>query len=124
MMDVSDGLLLDAMRLAEASELNAEIDLDCDPVVEGFVAERSGDLICPLFAATGGDDYALLAALPADFDPLRLSLPSGTTISRIGTLVAEGSLLSLSSGGSPVPLPEHLGHEHRSNSPAPVADRS
>ncbi len=124
MMDVSDGLLLDAMRLAEASELNAEIDLDAIPLSKAFVAERSADLNARLFAATGGDDYALLAALPADFDPLRLSLPSGTTISRIGTLVAEGSLLSLSSGGSPVPLPEHLGHEHRSNSPAPVADRS
>jgi thiamine-monophosphate kinase len=124
MMDVSDGLLLDAMRLAEASQLNAEIDLDVLPLSKAFIAERSGDLAARLFAATGGDDYALLAALPAEADPLRLSLPSGTTITRIGTLVAEGSLISLSSGGSPVPLPEHLGHEHRSNSPAPMADRS
>ena len=124
MMDVSDGLLLDAMRLAEASALSAEIDLDAIPLSKAFIAERSGDLSARLFAATGGDDYALLAALPADADPLRLSLPSGTTIARIGTLVAEGSLLSLSSGGSPVPLPEHLGHEHRSNSSAPMADRS
>jgi len=124
MMDVSDGLLLDAMRLAEASALNAEIDLDAIPLSTAFIAERSGDFSARLFAATGGDDYALLAALPADADPLRLSLPSGTTITRIGTLVAEGSLLSLSSGGSPVPLPEHLGHEHCSNPSAPVADRS
>ena len=124
MMDVSDVLLLDAMRLAESSQLNAEIDLDVLPLSKAFIAERSGDLAARLFAATGGDDYALLAALPAKADPLRLSLPSGTTITRIGTLVAEGSLISLSSGGSPVPLPEHLGHEHRSNSPAPMADRS
>ena len=124
MMDVSDGLLLDAMRLAEASALNAEIDLDAIPLSKAFIAERGGSLDARLFAATGGDDYALLAAMPPDVDPLRLSLPRGTTIARIGTLAAEGSLLSLSSGGSPVPLPEHLGHEHRGNSPAPMGDRS
>ena len=124
MMDVSDGLLLDAMRLAEASALNAEIDLDAIPLSKAFIAERGGSLDARLFAATGGDDYALLVAMPPDVDPLRLSLPRGTTIARIGTLAAEGSLLSLSSGGSPVPLPEHLGHEHRGNSPAPMGDRS
>ncbi|GAA4749398.1 thiamine-phosphate kinase [Sphingomonas daechungensis] len=124
MMDVSDGLLLDAMRMAEASGLSAEIDIDAIPLSRAFIAERSGDLTARLFAATGGDDYALLAAIPADIDPLRLSLPSGTTIARIGCLVAEGPRLALSSGESPVPLPEHLGHEHRSNSSAPMADRS
>ena len=124
MMDVSDGLLLDAMRMAEASGLNAQIDLDALPLSKAFVAERSGNLSSRLFAATGGDDYALLFAMRPDADPLRLSLPRGTTITRIGALAAEGSLLSLVSGGSPVPLPEQLGHEHRSNSPAPMADRS
>ena len=124
MMDVSDGLLIDAMRMAEASALNAEIDLDALPLSRAFVAERGGSLDSRLFAATGGDDYALLVAMAPDADPLSLSLPSGTTITRVGTLAAEGSLLVLSSGGSPVPLPENLGHEHRSNSPAPMADRS
>ena len=124
MMDVSDGLLIDAMRMAEASALNAEIDLDALPLSRAFVAERGGSLDSRLFAATGGDDYALLVAMAPDADPLSLSLPSGTTITRVGTLAAEGSLLALSSGGSPIPLPENLGHEHRSNSPAPMADRS
>lgn len=123
MMDVSDGLLLDAMRMAEASKLNAEIDLDALPLSKAFVAERGGGLDARLFAATGGDDYALLVAMPPDADPLSLSLPSGTTIARVGTLAAEGSLLALTSGGSPVPLPENLGHEHRGNSSAPVGDR-
>lgn len=124
MMDVSDGLLLDAMRLAEASGLSAEIDLDALPLSRAFVAEHSADLDARLFAASSGDDYALLAALGPDLDPLRLSLPRGTTIARIGTLAADGPLLSLVSGGSPVPLPEHLGHEHRGNPTAPMADRS
>ena len=124
MMDVSDGLLLDVMRMAEASALNAEIDLDALPLSKAFVAEHNGDTGARLFAATGGDDYALLVALPPDVDPLRLSLPSGTTIARVGAFAAEGSLLSLSSGGRPVPLPEHLGHEHRGNSASPMDDRS
>lgn len=133
MMDISDGLLLDAMRMAEASGLNAEIDLDAVPLSRAFIAERSGDLDARLFASAGGDDYALLVAMDAEADPLRLSLPKGTTIARIGTLAAEGSLLSLSSGGISVPLPERLGfehagveqrsHERRGDTPPPMADR-
>ncbi|NUT01333.1 MAG: thiamine-phosphate kinase [Sphingomonas sp.] len=133
MMDVSDGLLLDAMRMAEASALNAEIDLDLLPLSRAFIAEHSGDLDARLFASAGGDDYALLVSIDPEVDPLRLSLPHGTTIARVGNLAAEGSLLSLSSGGNPVPLPERLGFEHagveqrnderRGDSPSPMADR-
>ena len=124
MMDVSDGLLLDARRLAEASGCTATIDLDALPLSEAFVAERGDGLEARLFAATGGDDYALLAALPADFDPLSLSLPSGTSIRCIGTLGAGGDILRLVSDGKPVALPETLGHEHRGNSASPVAGRA
>ncbi|HEX6219423.1 MAG TPA: thiamine-phosphate kinase [Sphingomicrobium sp.] len=129
MMDVSDGLLLDARRLAEASGCGAVIDLDSLPLSAAFVAERSADLAARLFAATGGDDYALLAAFPDGFDPaLRLSLPSGPTLTRIGSLVAPGSPLSLVSDGRTVPLPEKLGFEHAGDDnldddAAPMGDR-
>ena len=113
MMDVSDGLLLDARRLALASNCGAIIHLDLVPLSDDFIAERGSDHEARLFAATGGDDYALLAALPADFDPaLRLSLPSRPSFTRIGSLVAPGPPLSLVSGGRPVGLPERLGFEH------------
>ena len=112
MMDVSDGLLLDASRLAEASGVRAVIDLDLLPLSRAFIAERGNGPAARKFAATHGDDYALLAALPAESDPLRLPLPSGTTIARIGTLCADGPLLSLVSEGRPVPLPKRLGFEH------------
>ena len=129
MMDVSDGLLLDARRLAVASRCGAVIDIDSLPLSESFVATRGDDRDARLFAATGGDDYALLVALPADFDPaLSLSLPSGPSLTRIGSLAAPGSPLSLVSGGRTVALPEKLGFEHigqldRDNAAAPVADR-
>jgi thiamine-monophosphate kinase len=127
-MDVSDGLLLDARRLAEASGRSAIIDLDALPLSSAFVAERGQDLAARLFAATGGDDYALLAALPADLDPATLSLPSGTRISRIGSLAAKGTPVRLLWNGEPVDLPERLGFEHesiddRGLSAPPMADR-
>ncbi|HEY4070823.1 MAG TPA: thiamine-phosphate kinase [Sphingomicrobium sp.] len=128
MMDVSDGLLLDARRMAGASSCAATIDLDRLPLSTAFVAERRSDLEARLFAATGGDDYALLAALPPEFDATTLPLPKGTRISRIGTLNAGEASLSLTSGGEPVELPERLGFEHQGNDrrglPAPpMADR-
>jgi thiamine-monophosphate kinase len=124
MMDVSDGLLLDAKRLAETSNCTATIDLGTLPLSRAFIAERGDNLRARLFAATGGDDYALLAALPATVDPLRLSLPSGTSIAHIGTLNAGGEILRLVSNGRPVALPETLGHEHHGNSVPPVAGRA
>lgn len=93
MMDVSDGLLIDARRMADASGLAVTIDLADVPV--------SGD---PLEAVTAGDDYELLFAAPAD-----VSLPMPAT--RIGRF-AQGQGLSLVQAGSPVPLPASLGWMH------------
>jgi thiamine-monophosphate kinase len=123
MMDVSDGLLLDALRMAQASGCVAEIDLAHLPLSRAFIAERGQGRAARLFAATGGDDYALLAALPPGCDPLTLSLPSGTTIARIGAMTAGSPDVRLSDGVVPIPLPETLGHEHRGPVAAPVADR-
>lgn len=128
MMDVSDGLLLDARRMAEASGCGMEIELDELPLSSAFVAERGGGRAARLFAATGGDDYALLAALPPDFDPASLSLPKGTRVTRIGALSAGEPRISLTSGGEPIELPErlgfeHQGDEHRGLSAAPMAGR-
>ena len=128
MMDVSDGLLLDAHRMAQASGCAVSIDLAELPLSSAFVAERGSDLKARLFAATAGDDYALLAALPPEIDPATLSLPQGTRISRIGTLRAGEASLSLTSGGEPIELPKRLGFEHQGDdrrgvSRPPMANR-
>jgi thiamine-monophosphate kinase len=128
MMDVSDGLLLDAHRLAEASRSRVRIHLDSLPLSAAFIEERGRDREARLFAATGGDDYALLAALPPSVDPSTLSLPKGTTIERIGTLEAGPPAVRLFYEGRPVSLPERLGFEHshdqhRRLPHAPVGDR-
>jgi thiamine-monophosphate kinase len=128
MMDVSDGLLLDARRMAEASGCAMEVSLDSLPLSGAFTAAISSDLDAHLFAATGGDDYALLAALPSELDPATLSLPEGTRIARIGSLSAGEQTLSLRWHGEPVELPERLGFEHQGDdrrgiSAPPVGDR-
>ena len=113
MMDVSDGLLFDLTRMMAASGCGARLDLAALPLSRAYIAERGQDRRARLAAATGGDDYALLVALPTDLDPgLSLSLPSGTIIGAIGTLT-DGNELTLFDAAGEVPLPEQLGYEHR-----------
>jgi thiamine-monophosphate kinase len=123
MMDVSDGLLLDALRMVEASRCAAILDLATLPLSLDFHAARGDSLEARLFAATGGDDYALLGAFAPQFEPSTLNLPKGTTITAVGTLEAGEPGIRLVSNGKPVALPETLGHEHRGTSAAPMADR-
>ena len=111
MMDVSDGLLLDLSRLLAASGRGARVDLDAILLTRAFIAERGGGRDARLFAATGGDDYALLAAFAPGFDPLSLSLPSRSILAPIGTL-DDGGELTLFDAAGEVPLPERLGYEH------------
>src|SRR5206468_4039054 len=129
MMDVSDGLLLDARRMARASGCAISIALDSLPLSSAFVAERGQELSAQLFAATGGDDYALLAAFPPEFDPATLSLPEGTRITRVGSIAAGEASIALTCDGQSVELPERLGFEHQGTNDgefrtAPMADRT
>ena len=112
MMDVSDGLLIDLSRLCDASGCGAEVDLDALPLSRAFIAERGQGQDARLFAATGGDDYALLAALPKGIDPLSLCLPGRTMIAAIGRLT-DGGAMALHDAAGPVGLPETMGYEHR-----------
>ena len=98
MMDVSDGLLIDAVRMARASGVAVAIDLARIPLSDAYRA-FSGDRLA---AATAGDDYQLLFAAPQDF---------ATDATLVGTFSA-GSGLDLHDSGTPVPLPPSLGYEH------------
>lgn len=100
MMDVSDGLLIDAARMAAASGLAVEIALDAVPLSPALRAFDPD----PLTAATAGDDYALLFALPGGATP-----PVPAT--RVGGFSA-GAGLTLTDRGAPVPLPARLGWLH------------
>lgn len=105
MMDVSDGLLIDAARMAEASGLAVAIDLAVLPLSPAYRAFAGGDRAARLAAATAGDDYQLLFAAPAD-----LALPVPAT--RVGTFGAGDAPLTLTDGDTPLPLPARLGFAH------------
>ncbi|HET9638930.1 MAG TPA: thiamine-phosphate kinase [Allosphingosinicella sp.] len=114
MMDVSDGLLIDASRLAAASGTAVEIDLALVPLSEALLAAVGDGREARLAAATAGDDYELLFAAPPQrvAEILALQDELGLPLSRIGSLT-EGSGLRLTDGDEAVRLPERLGWIHR-----------
>ena len=74
MMDVSDGLLLDSWRMAQASGVTFALDPNAIPVADPL---RLADCI------RWGDDYELLFTVPPD-----AALPAGTY--RIGKVMPAG----------------------------------
>lgn len=104
MADVSDGLLIDAGRIAAASGLALAMDLDAVPVAPG--AERDAAIVA-------GDDYELLIAAPASARDSIIAAAGrcGIAVSAIG-IFSDGAGLSLRDRNGPVPLPVRLGHAH------------
>lgn len=109
MMDVSDGLLIDAARMAAASGLAVAIDLATMPLSADYRRFAGDDRAARLAAATAGDDYALLFAAAKGF-----ALPVAATC--IGAFAA-GTGLSLVDDGENVPLPDRLGYQHAPPTP-------
>ena len=107
MADVSDGLLIDAARIAAASGLAIAIDLDAVPRSAALTAFAGDDRAARLAAVTAGDDYALLCAAPAG----AATTVAATGAVRIGRFEA-GSGLALHDRDGQVPVPERLGYEH------------
>lgn len=63
--DVSDGLIADALHIAEASGCAVAIDLERMPLSPGgaaWLAKQPDKAVASLALATGGDDYALVCA--------------------------------------------------------------
>ncbi|MFM9828008.1 MAG: thiamine-phosphate kinase [Sphingomonas sp.] len=104
MMDVSDGLLLDAARMAQASGLSVTIDLASLPLSAAFRAYAGDDRAARIAAATAGDDYQLLFAMPH-------GVPVPVTAHRVGSF-GPGSGIALLDGAAFVPLPASLGFQH------------
>lgn len=127
-IDISDGLLMDAAKLAQSSRLLAYINLDMIPLSEAAVNILSGyrpldrtkmllDMI------TWGDDYQLLFSLPAtsSLDLNDLATLTNTTFTKIGHLAAIHGEISdgdakdfvklFDKKGATVPL-KNIGHIH------------
>lgn len=104
MMDVSDGLLIDAQRMGAASGLAVTVDLAKIPLSDAYRTFAGDDRAARLAAATAGDDYQLLfAAAPG------VAVPCAATC--VG-LFAAGNGLMLVDETEAVPIPGNLGFQH------------
>ena len=102
-IDVSDGLVADLRKMLDASGAGAEIDIDRIPLSGALQARFDLDTAYQ-FAMTGGDDYELCFAAPAD------AVADIDGITAIGT-VTENSDLVCRRDGSVVEV-DTSGYRH------------
>ena len=104
MMDVSDGLLIDAQRMALASGVTIALDRAAIPQSPTLRAAATQAPALAEQALRWGDDYALLATLPHGVTP-----PCDAV--RIGTVLARSDAPLLIDGAAPDDA-QPLGWEH------------
>lgn len=114
-IDVSDGLLADAAKLAFASDCKIEIDLSNVPfsaVCQKAIGREPRYLQT---AVTGGDDYELLLAIPEDLSPAwdarvdKLSF----SVTRIGKVVKGEGATFVDRNGAEISF-DKTGYDHLS----------
>jgi thiamine-monophosphate kinase len=113
MIDLSDGLAGDAVHLSRASGVSLRIDAGSLPLAKGVAEIAAAAGREPLeLAASGGEDYELLAALPAERlgeASNRIGEAAETTLTSVGEVRSgEGVEIRLPGGG----LLEARGFDH------------
>jgi thiamine-monophosphate kinase len=89
-MDVSDGLVGDLAKLCRASGVAAEIDAESVPLSDAARAARAGEPALVETILTGGDDYEVIATLPAGAVEAfrRAASAAHVAVTEIGKVVA------------------------------------
>jgi len=113
MIDLSDGLVGDAAHLARASGVGLEIEAGSLPLAKGVAEVAAAGGRDPLrLAVAGGEDYELLAALPADAlgeASLRIGEAAETALTPIGRVKAGAGVEIRLPGGGRL---EAAGYDH------------
>jgi thiamine-monophosphate kinase len=110
-IDVSDGLLGDAGKLAHASGVAAQLEFEALPLSAALLAVV-GDERARMLALTGGDDYELCFAVPPSrLARLAVDLPPQVWgYTRIGSL-ADGAGAAVVRAGTVMEF-SHSGYQH------------
>jgi thiamine-monophosphate kinase len=113
MMDVSDGLFIDAQRMAEASGCEFGIMIESIPLSAALLAVRPDILDTRLAAASAGDDYQLLFTADANAASAIRDIASGLNVAAtpIGH-VGVGRGITLTHRAQRIALPARLGFMH------------
>jgi len=110
-IDVSDGLGIDAGRLAAASGTRAVVKrerIPISPALQEWASREGADALgCAL---GGGDDYELLFAAPKEAEPEIVRLAGDLAVTRIGGL-EEGRGAFLREGAGEIEI-DRLGYDH------------
>ena len=113
-MDISDGLFADAGHLARASQTGLSIDLEKIPLSPALRQIAGENRETMLSCLNGGDDYEILAAVPAsktdEFESECDQLGAPATL--IGEVNSDAGTVKILEGGIVVPFEPAGGFRH------------
>lgn len=110
-LDVSDGLSVDAARMARQSGVALALDVARPPWLSEAAASgwRGLGADWRVACAAGGDDYALLVAAPPELDVAALLAPCGVAVQIIGRVLSgPAGHVDLRVAGEPMAAPGWL----------------
>ena len=105
-LDISDGLSLDASRLAAESNVGILLDLDAIPVAQAARELSKQDGRPPVeHALADGEDFELLLAVSLeDANRIEADRPLPIPVTRIGQVISEPGMWQLSADSEKLPL--------------------
>ncbi|MEM8498701.1 MAG: thiamine-phosphate kinase [Pseudomonadota bacterium] len=109
-IDVSDGLLADLGHILAASNVGAEIDVDCLPVSTDTQSVAKDIDVCRQWALSGGDDYRLCFTIPDEL--ARSPALAHFDFHRIGKINDTCELQLRDSLGNVMAAPAINGYQH------------
>ena len=104
MIDLSDGLSTDLMRLCKASGAGARVYLDKLPLASRIFLDKFDEAERIDAALNGGDDYELLFSVARRYAPRIPKRIWGVRLTEIGEITRRSEVRTVNSSGEEIPL--------------------